>query len=125
MKDCPTSKFRGQRSKEEEPEYIPEDEPEVNIDEQLNPNEEIIVNKLDEAEHYEAEHCDKAEHNNDDIDFEITAVKTNDKDNYKKMSITALKNVLQSRGIITDSAKLNKMKKSEIIDLLLVTSLAQ
>ena len=110
---------------EEEPEYIPEDEPDVHIDEQLNPNEEIIVNKLDGAEHNEAEHRNKAEHNNDDIDFEITAVKTNDKDNYKKMSITALKNVLQSRGIITDSAKLNKMKKSEIIDLLLVTSLAQ
>lgn len=115
---------------EEEPEYIPEDEPEVNIDERFNPNEEIIVNKLDEAEHDEAEHNEaehrnKAEHNNDDIDFEITAVKTNDKDNYKKMSITALKNVLQSRGIITDSAKLNKMKKSEIIDLLLVTSFAQ
>ena len=99
---------------EEEPEYIPEDEPEVNIDEQLNQIEEIIVNKLDEAEY-----------NNNDIDFEITDVKTNDKDNYKKMSIAVLKNVLHSRGIITDSAKLNKMKKSEIIDLLLVTSLAQ
>jgi hypothetical protein len=134
---------------EEEPEYIPEDEPEVNIDGQLNPNEEIIVNKLDEAEHDEAEHDEaehdeaehdeaehdeakhddtkhyEAKHDNDDIDFEITAVNTNDKNNYKKMSITVLKNVLHSRGIITDSAKLNKMKKSEIIDLLLFTSLAQ
>ena len=114
---------------EEEPEYIPEDEPEVNIDEEFNQSEEIVVNKLDEAEHYEAEHYEakhyEAKHNNDDIDFEITAVKTNDKDNYKKMSITALKNVLHSRGIVTDSTKLNKMKKSEIIDLLLVASLAQ
>lgn len=124
---------------EEEPEYIPEDEPEVNIDEEFNQSEEIVVNKLDEAKHYEAkhyeaehceaEHCEaehnEAKHDNDDIDFEITAVKTNDKDNYKKMSITALKNVLHSRGIVTDSAKLNKMKKSEIIDLLLVASLAQ
>ena len=109
---------------EEEPEYIPEDEPDVHIDEQLNPNEEIIVNKLDEAEHNEAEH-NEAEHNEADHDFEITAVKSNDKDNYKKMSITALKNVLHSRGIVTDSARLNKMKKSEIIDLLLVASLAQ
>ena len=99
---------------EEEPEYIPEDELDVHIDEQLNPNEEIIVNKLDEAEHNEADH-----------DFEITAVKSNNNDNYKKMSITALKNVLHSRGIVTDSARLNKMKKSEIIDLLLVASLAQ
>lgn len=109
---------------EEEPEYIPEDEPDVHIDEQLNPNEEIIVNKLDEAEHYGAEQ-NEAEQNEADHDFEITAVKSNDKDNYKKMSITALKNVLHSRGIVTDSAKLNKMKKSEIIDLLLVASLAQ
>ena len=109
---------------EEEPEYIPEDEPDVHIDEQLNPNEEIIVNKLDEAEHYGAEQ-NEVEQNEADHDFEITAVKSNDKDNYKKMSITALKNVLHSRGIVTDSAKLNKMKKSEIIDLLLVASLAQ
>jgi hypothetical protein len=99
---------------EDEPEYIPEDEPEVHIDEEPIKTEEIVVNKLDE---------DKPD--DGDNDFEITAVKSNDKDNYKKMSITALKNILHSRGIVTDSARLNKMKKSEIIDLLLVASLAQ
>jgi hypothetical protein len=80
--------------------------------------DEIVVNKLDENNNVD-------EDIKQEEDFEITAVKSNDKDNYKKMSITALKNILQSRGIVTDSARLNKMKKSEIIDLLLVASLAQ
>ena len=101
---------------EDDNEYIPEDEPEVHIDEtNVNSEEKIVVNKLG----------DKLGDNKADEDFEITAVKTNDKDNYKKMGIAALKNILQSRGIVTDSARLNKMKKSEIIDLLLVASLAQ
>jgi hypothetical protein len=100
---------------EDDNEYIPEDEPEVNLDEPNVQSEEdtIVVNKLSADE-------DKV-----DEDFEITAVKSNDKDNYKKMSIAALKNILHSRGIVTDNARLNKMKKSEIIDLLLVASLAQ
>lgn len=100
---------------EDDNEYIPEDEPEVNLDEPNVQSEEdaIVVNKL------------SADDDKVDEDFEITAVKSNDKDNYKKMSIAALKNILHSRGIVTDSARLNKMKKSEIIDLLLVASLAQ
>jgi len=101
---------------EDDNEYIPEDEPEVHIDEtDVNSEEKIVVNKLG----------DTLGENKADEDFEITAVKTNDKDNYKKMGIAALKHILQSRGIVTDSARLNKMKKSEIIDLLLVASLAQ
>jgi membrane-associated HD superfamily phosphohydrolase len=101
---------------EDDNEYIPEDEPEVNLDEPNVQSEEdiIVVNKLSADEDNKA-----------DEDFEITAVKSNDKDNYKKMGIAALKNILHSRGIVTDSARLNKMKKSEIIDLLLVASLAQ
>lgn len=100
---------------EDDNEYIPEDEPEVNLDEPNVQSEEdaIVVNKL------------SADDDKVDEDFEITAVKSNEKDNYKKMSIAALKNILHSRGIVTDSARLNKMKKSEIIDLLLVASLAQ
>jgi hypothetical protein len=93
---------------EDEDEYIPEDEPEVNIDEQLNQTDEIVVTKMDAVEESKPEESHVAS-----------------KDEYKKMSITALKNILHSRGIITDSARLNKMKKSEIIDLLLVASLAQ
>ena len=105
---------------EDDNEYIPEDEPEVHIDEtDVNSEEKILVNKLGDTL------GDTLGENKADEDFEITAIKTNDKDNYKKMGIAALKNILQSRGIVTDSARLNKMKKSEIIDLLLVASLAQ
>lgn len=105
---------------EDDNEYIPEDEPEVHIDEtDVNSEEKILVNKLGDTL------GDTLGENKADEDFEITAVKTNDKDNYKKMGIAALKNILQSRGIVTDSTRLNKMKKSEIIDLLLVASLAQ
>ena len=98
---------------EDDNEYIPEDEPEVILDEPNDQSEDaIVVSKL-------------GEDNKANEEFEITAVKSNDKDNYKKMGIAALKNILHSRGIVTDSARLNKMKKSEIIDLLLVASLAQ
>jgi hypothetical protein len=93
---------------EDETEYIPEDEPEVNIDEQIDQTMELIVNKLEASD----------EENKPDMS-------SSNKDTYKKMSLVALKNILHSRGIVTDTTRLNKMKKTEIIDLLLVTSLAQ
>ena len=117
---------------EEGNEYIPEDEPEVQIDNQPVEINKIVVNKLNENNKDEDLNATNEDLNatNEDLnatneDLEITAVKSNEKDTYKKMSVSALKNILYNRGIITDSIHMNKMKKSEIIDLLLVASLAQ
>ena len=61
----------------------------------------------------------------DQIDNEINIVDTDsgkstqdDRESYKKMGLPALRSFIISKGYQTDSAKLQKMKKNELIDLI-------
>ena len=65
---------------------------------------EIIVNKLDNA--------------NEIKDSEGITLSV-EKDSYKKMNLPALRSFIISKGYQTDSAKLQKMKKGELIDLII------
>ena len=62
----------------------------------------------------------------DQIDNEINIVDTDsgkstqdDRESYKKMGLPALRSFIISKGYQTDSAKLQKMKKNELIDLIM------
>jgi hypothetical protein len=70
--------------------------------------ENITVNKMDE------------------VDGEITIIDSHtgkstqdDRESYKKMGLPALRSFIISKGYQTDSAKLQKMKKNELIDLIM------
>lgn len=65
---------------------------------------EIIVNKLDDA--------------NEIKDSEGITLLV-EKDSYKKMNLPALRSFIISKGYQTDSAKLQKLKKGELIDLII------
>jgi hypothetical protein len=61
----------------------------------------------------------------DEVDGEINLVDTDsgkmkhdDRESYKKMGLPALRSFIISKGYQTDSAKLQKMKKNELIDLI-------
>ena len=66
---------------------------------------DIVVNKLE----------DVAENEIKDSDGITLSV---EKDSYKKMNLPALRSFIISKGYQTDSAKLQKMKKGELIDLI-------
>lgn len=61
----------------------------------------------------------------DQIDGEINIVDNagkstqDDRESYKKMGLPALRSFIISKGYQTDSAKLQKMKKNELIDLIM------
>ena len=75
---------------------------------EIGETESITVNKTDS-----------------NIDGEINIVdnsgasKQDDRESYKKMSLPALRSFIISKGYQTDSAKLQKMKKNELIDLIM------
>jgi hypothetical protein len=73
----------------------------------LDPEEhtDIVVNKLENV----------AENEIKDSDGITLSV---EKDSYKKMNLPALRSFIISKGYQTDSAKLQKMKKGELIDLI-------
>jgi hypothetical protein len=73
----------------------------------LDPKEhtDIVVNKLENV----------AENEIKDSDGITLSV---EKDSYKKMNLPALRSFIISKGYQTDSAKLQKMKKGELIDLI-------
>ena len=62
----------------------------------------------------------------EDIDGEINIIDSHagksthdDRESYKKMGLPALRSFIISKGYQTDSAKLQKMKKNELIDLIM------
>jgi hypothetical protein len=62
----------------------------------------------------------------DEIDGEINIIDSHtgkstqdDRESYKKMGLPALRSFIISKGYQTDSAKLQKMKKNELIDLIM------
>lgn len=70
-----------------------------------NETEPIVVNKIDVDDISETQSVN-----------ETSTV--NDRDSYKKMGLPALRGFIISKGYQTDSAKLQKMKKNELIDLI-------
>ena len=70
-------------------------------------SEPIIVNKVEIDGEIEL-----------DVDGEH-AVDQSKRDSYKKMSLSALRGFIISNGYQTDNAKLQKMKKNELIDLII------
>ena len=73
----------------------------------IEQSEPIIVNKVEIDGEIEL-----------DIDGEH-AVDQSKRDSYKKMSLPALRGFIISNGYQTDNAKLQKMKKNELIDLII------
>ena len=70
--------------------------------------ENITVNKMDEVD---------GEINL--VDTDSGKLKQDDRESYKKMGLPALRSFIISKGYQTDSAKLQKMKKNELIDLIM------
>lgn len=66
--------------------------------------ENITVNKMDEVV---------------DGEVDVSKSKQDDRESYKKMGLPALRSFIISKGYQTDSAKLQKMKKNELIDLII------
>ncbi len=66
--------------------------------------ENITVNKMDDI---------------DDAEVDVSKSKQDDRESYKKMGLPALRSFIISKGYQTDSAKLQKMKKNELIDLIM------
>lgn len=67
--------------------------------------DQIIVNKLDTTDGDEYKQNDQQ-------------LKNTSRESYKKMSLPALRGFIISNGYQTDNAKLQKMKKNELIDLI-------
>jgi len=53
------------------------------------------------------------------VDTDSDKLKQDDRESYKKMGLPALRSFIISKGYQTDSAKLQKMKKNELIDLIM------
>jgi len=85
------------------------DELDMDVEEDNEDHVEIIVNKLDEVTEMTESNEIK---NSDGITLLV------EKDSYKKMNLPALRSFIISKGYQTDSAKLQKMKKGELIDLI-------
>ena len=75
----------------------------------------IVVNKIEIDGEIELDiDGDNAEHND-----QTQAAEQSKRDSYKKMSLPALRGFIISNGYQTDNAKLQKMKKNELIDLII------
>jgi len=78
-------------------------------------SEPIVVNKIEIDGEIELDiDGDNAEHND-----HTQAAEQSKRDSYKKMSLPALRGFIISNGYQTDNAKLQKMKKNELIDLII------
>lgn len=78
-------------------------------------SEPIVVNKIEIDGEIELDiDGDNAEHND-----QTQAAEQSKRDSYKKMSLPALRGFIISNGYQTDNAKLQKMKKNELIDLII------
>ena len=86
---------------DEDTEHIGENNEIIEITE----TEPIVVNKIDVDDISETQ----------SLNDNSTA---NDRESYKKMALPALRGFIISKGYQTDSAKLQKMKKNELIDLI-------
>jgi hypothetical protein len=73
---------------------------------EITETEPIVVNKIDVDDISETQSLN--ENSN-----------ANDRESYKKMALPALRGFIISKGYQTDSAKLQKMKKNELIDLII------
>ena len=78
----------------------------------IEQSEPIIVNKIEIDGEIELDI-------EDDHVEQIQAVDQSKRDSYKKMSLPALRGFIISNGYQTDNAKLQKMKKNELIDLII------
>jgi hypothetical protein len=87
----------------------------VDIDEDTEQNNEIVeitetdpivVNKIEDEDAEETQTSNESS-------------TVNDRESYKKMALPALRGFIISKGYQTDSAKLQKMKKNELIDLIM------
>lgn len=87
----------------------------IDIDEDAEQNNEIIeitetepivVNKIEDEDAEETQTSNESS-------------TVNDRESYKKMALPALRGFIISRGYQTDSAKLQKMKKNELVDLIM------
>lgn len=87
----------------------------VDIDEDAEQNNEIVeitetdpivVNKIEDEDAEETQGSNESS-------------TVNDRESYKKMALPALRGFIISKGYQTDSAKLQKMKKNELIDLIM------
>jgi hypothetical protein len=75
---------------------------------------------IEEVEIGEVENITVSKMEEIDDGSEITSVvKQDDRESYKKMGLPALRSFIISKGYQTDSAKLQKMKKNELIDLIM------
>lgn len=118
----------------------------INVDLSIPENYDLDADELDmddldvddlDADESEADNLDVEEHtdilvnkldNSNELNYETDAneIKDSDgitlsveKDSYKKMNLPALRSFIISKGYQTDSAKLQKMKKGELIDLIM------
>lgn len=73
---------------------------------EITETDPIVVNKIEDEDAEETQTSN-----------ETSTV--NDRDSYKKMGLPALRGFIISKGYQTDSAKLQKMKKNELIDLIM------
>jgi hypothetical protein len=96
-------------------ESLEAEEIDIDIDVDMDENNEtseitetdpIVVNKIEDEDAEETQTSN-----------ETSTV--NDRDSYKKMGLPALRGFIISKGYQTDSAKLQKMKKNELIDLIM------
>jgi hypothetical protein len=96
-----------------------------NIDEDMDEDMEVEVEDMDEDIEVEVEEVESAKiivsklEIEGDIDLSVAHSTNNDRESYKKMNISALRGFIISNGYQTDSAKLQKMKKNELIDLII------
>jgi hypothetical protein len=85
-------------------------------DDEANSNEDDVSIELDETA--PEIHVTKTENNEEPmIKQQQQQQQQNNSDDYKKMSVVALRGFILSKGIQTDMAKLRKMSKPELIEL--------
>ena len=73
---------------------------------EITEKDPIVVNKIEDEDAEETQTSNESS-------------TVNDRESYKKMALPALRGFIISKGYQTDSAKLQKMKKNELIDLIM------
>ena len=84
-------------------------------DDEGNSNDDDISITLDETA--PEIHVTKTENNEEPVIMQQQQQQQHSTDDYKKMSVVALRGFILSKGIQTDMAKLRKMSKPELIEL--------
>ena len=85
---------------------IDEDTEQNNEIVEITETDPIVVNKIEDEDAEETQTSNESS-------------TVNDRESYKKMALPALRGFIISKGYQTDSAKLQKMKKNELIDLIM------